>query len=454
MQAYRRTRVAELEPFGEAWPTGEATCHVAADPQGRFIIATCWGDGQVILFELDDDGAITSRFSAEAAVDPHHNGPTDQPRPSRAHSSLMLPDGRILTADLGNDLVRVWTYQPGSGLQADHQVVLPKGSGPRHMVRHSSGTVFVNTEYSLEVAAIRSEPQGVFELTAMVPVSVNKPFDGDAAAEIALSPDGRFAYVGVRGSNRMCILKVSAEGTSLEPGGRFHRRRLATSPLGSRRLAAGSARGVQRRHELQAGPRLRPARWPCQPRGNRLAERAGACLLRRRDDIRCQCSAQTLAPNAISVLVLGSPDFDVVRAADEPSAARLEDHPQELVLGNIVHTPGTHTPRNVIDPHAVAGLEIGPLRRRNVPVAVRPVEKARCHDAAGRRRHTVGTPLWAGRTWPSVKTCTVSGSESGLHKPEAGQWEPVGMTRVARSRRRAMLFIVETRPWVGLALPM
>ena len=217
VQAYRRTRVAELEPFGKPWPTGEATCHVAADPQGRFIIATCWGDGQVILFELDDDGAITSRFSAEAAVDPHHNGPTDQPRPSRAHSSLMLPDGRILTADLGNDLVRVWTYQPGSGLQADHHVVLPKGSGPRHMVRHSSGTVFVDTEYSLEVAAVRSEPQGVFELTAMVPVSVNKPFDGDAAAEIALSPDGRFAYVGVRGSNRMCILKVSAEGTSLEP---------------------------------------------------------------------------------------------------------------------------------------------------------------------------------------------------------------------------------------------
>ncbi|MFP5018925.1 lactonase family protein, partial [Paenarthrobacter ureafaciens] len=176
---------------------------MAADPQGRFIITTCWGDGQVILFELDDDGAITSRFSAEAAVDPHHNGPTDEPRPSRAHSSLMLPDGRILTADLGNDLVRVWTYRPGSGLQADHQVILPQGSGPRHMVRHSSGTVFVDTEYSLEVAAIRSERQGVFELTAMVPVSVNKPFDGDAAAEIALSPDGRFAYVGVRGSNRM-----------------------------------------------------------------------------------------------------------------------------------------------------------------------------------------------------------------------------------------------------------
>ncbi|MFJ4028589.1 lactonase family protein [Paenarthrobacter sp. NPDC089989] len=217
VRAYRRTRVAELEPFGEPWTAGEATCHVAVDPQGRYIIATCWGDGQVILYELDDDGAITSRTSAEAAVDPHHYAATDQPRPSRAHSSLTLPDGRILTTDLGHDLVRVWTYQPRKGLVADHQVILPKGSGPRHMARHSSGTVFVDTEYSVEVAAIRSEPQGVFELTAVVPASVNKAYDGDSAAEIALSPDGRFAYVGVRGSNRICVLKVVDEGTSLTP---------------------------------------------------------------------------------------------------------------------------------------------------------------------------------------------------------------------------------------------
>lgn len=217
VRAYRRAGTAELEAMGEPWPAGEAACHVAVDPQGRFIVVTCWGDGQVILYQLDHDGGITSRTSAEAAVDPHQTGPTDDPRPSRAHSSLMLPDGRVLTTDLGHDLVRVWMYEPGAGLQPDHHVILPKGSGPRHMVRHPSGTVFIDTEYSIEVAAIKAEPQGVFELTAVVPASVNKPFDGDSAAEIGLSPDGRFAYVGVRGSNRICVLKVGQEGTDLTP---------------------------------------------------------------------------------------------------------------------------------------------------------------------------------------------------------------------------------------------
>ncbi|MFI2565265.1 lactonase family protein [Paenarthrobacter sp. NPDC018779] len=211
VRAFRRTGVAELEPFGEPWPAGEAACHVAVDPQGRFIVVTCWGDGQVILYELDDDGAITSRASAEAAVDPHRTD-GDEPRPSRAHSSLMLPDGRILTTDLGHDLVRAWTYRPGEGLSSDHHVVLPKGSGPRHMARHSSGTVFVDTEYSIEVAAIRPGPQGILELADVIPASVNKAYDGDSAAEIALSPDGRFAYVGVRGSNRICVLQVGGDG--------------------------------------------------------------------------------------------------------------------------------------------------------------------------------------------------------------------------------------------------
>lgn len=218
VRAYRRTGDTELEVFGEPWPAGEATCHVAVDLQGRFIVATCWGDGQVILYELDHDGAITSRTTAAAAVDPHTaTSPTDGARPSRAHSSLMLPDGRVMTTDLGHDVVRVWQYIPGEGLQPDHQVVLPKGSGPRHMARHHSGTVFVNTEYSVEVAAVRMEPDGTYELTAIVPTSINKPFEGDSGAEIALSPDGRFAYVGVRGSNRICVLKASHHGTELEP---------------------------------------------------------------------------------------------------------------------------------------------------------------------------------------------------------------------------------------------
>ncbi|GAA4050513.1 lactonase family protein [Arthrobacter methylotrophus] len=224
VRAYRRTGVSGLEPLGGAWPAGAAACHVAVDPSARFIVVTCWGDGNVLLFGLDDDGGITSRFAAPPAKDPHAGVDggldiaTGGARVSRAHASLMLDDGRIMTTDLGCDLVRVWNYFPDTGLLHDHEVALPMGSGPRHMVQHPlADAVFVVTEYSIEVAVLLPGADGRFVLHRRGPATAGGAADGDAAAEIALSPDHRFVYAGIRGSNRVSVLAVEGSGTRLRP---------------------------------------------------------------------------------------------------------------------------------------------------------------------------------------------------------------------------------------------
>jgi 6-phosphogluconolactonase len=219
VQAYRRRGEFGLEAVGEPWAAGEAACHVTVDPQGKFLIVACWGDGQVLLYELTDDGAIARRLPAAPSSDPHRDD-----RPSRAHAGLVLADGRIMTTDLGHDLLRVWNHVPATGLVLDHEVVLPKNSGPRHLVQHSDGTVFVVSEYSIEVFAARAaSASGKFELVGQGPATSDGARDGDSAAEIAFSADGRFAYVGVRGSNRVSVLEVTptAEGSLLSPLGDF-----------------------------------------------------------------------------------------------------------------------------------------------------------------------------------------------------------------------------------------
>jgi 6-phosphogluconolactonase (cycloisomerase 2 family) len=209
--------------LGEAWPAGAAACHVAVDPSGRFIVVACWGDGSVLLYGLDDDGGITSRFAAEPAKDPYADVDggidiaTGGSRVSRAHASLMLDDGRIMTTDLGFDVVRIWNYFPDAGLLPDHEVALPMGSGPRHLVQHPSAAVFVVTEYSIEVAVLLPGAHGNFALSSHGPATAGGAADGDAAAEIALSPDGRFAYAGIRRSNRISVLAVEGSGTRLRP---------------------------------------------------------------------------------------------------------------------------------------------------------------------------------------------------------------------------------------------
>ncbi|MHC6594339.1 lactonase family protein [Arthrobacter sp. C152] len=216
VQAYRRVGDFGLEPFGEPQQAGEATCHVAVDPGSRFVTAACWGDGQVLLYELDAEGGMTGRFPVAPSVDPHAGLSPRKPRQSRAHASLMLQDGRVMTTDLGHDTLRVWTYVPGTGLVADHEVVLPFGSGPRHLAEHPNGNVFVVSEYSVEVFVVRPEA-GTYELVFRGPATAGGSQAGDSAAEICLGRDGRFAYTGVRGSNLISVLEVAAEGTELIP---------------------------------------------------------------------------------------------------------------------------------------------------------------------------------------------------------------------------------------------
>ncbi|WP_457947819.1 lactonase family protein [Pseudarthrobacter sp. alpha12b] len=216
VQAYLRHGDAALEPRGEPQPAGEATCHVAVDPHGRFATAACWGDGQVLLYELDADGGMTGRFPAAPSVDPHAGLTPGVPRQSRAHASLMLRDGRIMTTDLGHDTLRIWNYEPGTGLVADHEVVLPYGSGPRHLVEHPGGNVFIVSEYSVEVFVVRPQA-GTYELVFRGPGTAGGSQVGDSGAEICLGPQGNFAYAGVRGSNIISVLEVARGGTELIP---------------------------------------------------------------------------------------------------------------------------------------------------------------------------------------------------------------------------------------------
>jgi 6-phosphogluconolactonase (cycloisomerase 2 family) len=222
VRAYRRSDGFQLVPAGPAWPAGEAACHVAVEPAGRFLVVCCWGDGQVLFYELDGDGGILGRAAAAPSHDPYGDAQGAGRRPSRAHAALMLADGRVMTTDLGHDLLRIWTVRrgPAPGLAAvlDHEVVLPQGSGPRHLVQHPGGNVFVVTEYSVEVAVAGTPPDSRdFRLVFVGPATAEGALPGDSAAEIALTADARHAYVGVRGSNRVTALEVAGDGSALRP---------------------------------------------------------------------------------------------------------------------------------------------------------------------------------------------------------------------------------------------
>jgi 6-phosphogluconolactonase len=127
---------------------------------------------------------------------------------------------------MGLDLVRFWR-DGRDGLSPVGQVVLPRGSGPRHMRWHPSGHLYVVTELSREVFVLAFDRSagpgggggtgaGAWRIVAGTPLGVGLLPD-DAAAEIALSRDASFVLVGVRGSNTIASLRVRGDGDRVEP---------------------------------------------------------------------------------------------------------------------------------------------------------------------------------------------------------------------------------------------
>lgn len=257
VEAFARRGEAGLVPLGRPLEAGEAVCQLTVTPDGSTLIASCYGDGQVLLFALAANGS----FTADGVAAPASNDPYGDPlaaraaelenadfgddpfaelalrkavddaavdRQSRAHASLVLPDGRFATTDLGHDTVRIWR-RAGTRSVLTQEIVLPFGVGPRHLVSHPSGHIHVITEYSNEVFTLGRGDDGVWRVVASVLATADSIEEGDNASEISLAASREQLHVSIRGTNRVSTLSIGGDGSTVraisdvESGGNWPR---------------------------------------------------------------------------------------------------------------------------------------------------------------------------------------------------------------------------------------
>jgi 6-phosphogluconolactonase len=202
----------ELHFLGLQNTAGELPCALAVLGDRSVLAVACYGDGTVDVHPLSADGALQK--TAQSLRGEGKSSRINQTGP-HAHAALQVDDSMVLTTDLGTEDVYIHSLEGGL-LTRTGSVKLPALTGPRDLLLHPSGLVWVLGELSHEIFVLERDGDGFAILGS---VALPGAEEGDHAAAIALSSDGRHAYVGLRGSDRIAVVAVSEDGADLTPVG-------------------------------------------------------------------------------------------------------------------------------------------------------------------------------------------------------------------------------------------
>lgn len=201
--AYRIAADGTLSEAGEAPLPGSPT-HISTDRQGNFLFCGSYNDACVSISPIGRDGLPQAPSQVIGGLEGCHSANIDV-----KNQMLFVPalkQDRICLFQLGRD---------GSLTPADQaQVTTVEGAGPRHMAFHPNGnySYCVNElDSSVDVWALSNAHGEVERVQSLNMMPAD--FSGTRwAADIHLTPDGRFLYACDRTSSTITVFSVSEDG--------------------------------------------------------------------------------------------------------------------------------------------------------------------------------------------------------------------------------------------------
>lgn len=236
----------ELSPGDAQSSLGHLSCFLSLDSARRHLLVANYS---MLPAGSEPDRAFAVLPIAGGRVGPasssirrRGNGPNAaRQERSHPHCIIPLPDGRLVATDLGTDELLLFNLNRAAGLitaQPVASVVLPPGSGPRHVVASASGhRLYVVQEMACSVAVLDAIGDS-FAISQILPILPDGAQTADsAAAAIQLSPCGRFVFASNRWPDRVSLLRQDDSTGELRlagiwPTGGRTPRSMALSPNG------------------------------------------------------------------------------------------------------------------------------------------------------------------------------------------------------------------------------
>ena len=187
-------------------------CHISMS--NKHIVTANYSGGSICVFNRQTDGSLSEVAQKNVYTGSSVN-PTRQTKPY-LHQTVFSNDNNVLLVnDLGTDLVRSYLYDKDAKiiiLTALDSVKLKLGSGPRHTTMSKDGRfAFVLSEMD---GTLTTLGYNAGKLTKLHETSIVRKSDiKTGAADIHISPDGKFLYATNRGTaNDISCFKIENDG--------------------------------------------------------------------------------------------------------------------------------------------------------------------------------------------------------------------------------------------------
>ncbi|MGC9667731.1 lactonase family protein [Planosporangium sp. 12N6] len=189
---------------------GAAPCHLSVTADGRHLLCANYGSGSVAVFAVGADGTLGARTDLVT----HHGAGADPQRQEGPHAHQVVADGAgAIAVDLGTDTLHGYRLTPDGTLEPTWTTRAGAGVGPRHLVTGRAGRRYVADELAGTVSVYDPDPAtGGLRLVHRRPATLTEPTGATLPSEIALSPDGRYLYVGNRGADTVTTFAVDGDG--------------------------------------------------------------------------------------------------------------------------------------------------------------------------------------------------------------------------------------------------
>ncbi|MGP1931332.1 MAG: 6-phosphogluconolactonase [Arsenophonus sp. ET-YP4-MAG3] len=181
--------------------------HIEIDHHGNWLFISSYHQGSLVVLPINQYGIVQSSIQIiDNLKHPHASG-------------IFFDNSRLFVTCLGEDCIRIYTINKNGYLNEEiaYRITTNKGAGPRHLAFSPNKNAFycLNELNATINVYSKFEPYQQKQNCAILPLSPERMLF--AAADIHITPNGKYLYVSERSTSIIRYFEVTMDGLKLSP---------------------------------------------------------------------------------------------------------------------------------------------------------------------------------------------------------------------------------------------